>query len=547
MVWLATHFLKLRARADRRPDLVLLVFLLLMMNYRFSLKIIALAVVFILRPRINYKPDKIVWFYLLITALGLGNFVFINSDYSQGRLMLTLAGALIWLGCLMSYLQVRDMVQKTPTVLLGEKLRWFTLVNLFFSLIDLVKIMLATGVVNPFTQESPPPYGISSGDLIGGVFGEMHLVNTVVSGLLLLYFLHYRNPLFAFFSLIPFLLTGSNLATLILLAAMLYFIFTRQDKLLKCYTICTLMLFVVFYVKITPTNFSYMNRVISEKIKIIALPVSAPAVTASNVPDQGPVTPNRRAVQEKTKDQLIHEYIAWYRRSHPSLQAPADDHQILVSSIRKNQERSERQTHAVILRVIHHRDSITELKKQSAFFEYGELQKFNLGEKSGKVISFQQSLSYISGSWQYFLFGGGPGSFSSRLAFIASGIVADSRILTLLPFYETKAFSTNHKAIFKYLMYLDDATHSVSNLPFTWYNTLVSEYGLTGMFLFIFFYAGFFIRQWSLMGIGRVIFICMVAFLFFDYWFERLSVMIFFETLVLIVLKLRKNEDPVLQ
>lgn len=149
-----------------------------------------------------------------------------------------------------------------------------------------------------------------------------------------------------------------------------------------------------------------------------------------------------------------------------------------------------------------------------------------------------QTRDYLLSSYKNFLFGAGIGGFSSRLAFISSKIVTDSRILMALPKYENGAFTSNHKAIFKYLLFLDDEYHSITNLPFCWYNELLGEYGLLGLILFVVFYLGFFYKRIRLLTFGRLLLALMFLFFLFDYWYERLSVMVLFELLILLNIKI---------
>ena len=194
-------------------------------------------------------------------------------------------------------------------------------------------------------------------------------------------------------------------------------------------------------------------------------------------------------------------------------------------------------------KVFYLKDSLQKAKSAKQFFEYGRLKKFDLDKEAGKIISFRQTANYLRSGPGALFFGAGAGSFSSRQAFITSGIVEDSRLLMKLPHYETSEFKNNHEAIFKYLMYRDDETHSITNLPFCWYNQMLGEYGLFGALVFVVFYCGYFLKRFRLLSYGKLLLPAMLMFFLFDYWYERLSVVIVFEILMLLDLKIKAQEE----
>lgn len=530
---------KLREFVSKDVDLVLLLFLLLVTNYRFSFKILAIVAIYFYRPNFKFNKSGIVYFYVSFIFLSLFNLLVVSGDLSVNHTATVLGACLIWLACLLTFHQLQLFVEKNEIKKTVNTLKSLVFINLLFSVVDLIKIMIATQTINPYNQISPPPYGISSGDLIGGVFGEMHLVNMSISAFLLLFFLYQKNFLLSLLTLIPLLLTGSNLGTLITVMVLLYMLIIKRDLLVKYYILFTLAVVVIFYIKITPDNLSYFSKSLIK----LTHKSTVKQVESFDEEENRVITPVKS--DEDIKNEKIQNYL--FVMSGNRLKDTLDSvyflkQEYLKTEAKKKQKRND-YTHYV-------KDSLQNAKEKDKRFEYGKLKKFDFHKTPGKIISFQQVCDYLLSSWKSFFFGSGPGGFSSRLAFISSGIVDDSRILMALPVYENPEFTRNHKAIFKYLLFLDDKYHSITNLPFSWYNELLGEYGVVGLIIFIAFYLGFLFKRFKLLTFGKLLVALMLTFFLFDYWYERLSVMVLFEIIILLDIKMttekirnKKNEN----
>jgi hypothetical protein len=537
---------------DSKIDPVLLTFLLLLLNYRLSFKILALTAIFILRPHFRLQRNGVTLFYASMIALGLTNFA-LSADYSYQHSVIVLTGCATWLACLLTFHQLKLSVEACSIVKLTNTLKSLAIINLIASLIDFTKIVFVTHALNPYTQLLPPPYGISSGDFIGGVFGGLHLVNTIICSLLMIFFIYQNSATYTLICLLPFLLTGSNLGTIILTAVLLGVIFLKKGVVLKTIAVICIAFTCLFYIRITPENQRYMANVVSKILR----QVTHKAISHEHITNQVSLHKGNQATitsfrtKEKkrvhTKEELISMYI-WYKQKKQNAAKPINtvladvnvlkaintyEAKIKELELKKNKD------------IIDLKDSLVKAKSASSFFEYGKLKKFDLDGKSGKLISFEQTVNFLSSSPTRALLGGGIGSFSSRLAFITSGIVDDSRILLALPFYETPEFVQNHKALFKYLMYCYDETHSITNLPFCWYNEVFGEYGIVGFLLFLLFYCGYFARKAQWFSLGFMLLAAMLGFFFFDYWFERLSVVVIFELLMLLFIKMKEQKEVV--
>jgi hypothetical protein len=530
-------YTRLRTVLLDKMDPALLLFMVVMFNYRFSFKLIAIVGIYLYRPNFKIKLNGIVWFYLSMIFLGIINILFVHRNYSYNHVMTVLAGSLIWLTCLLSFHQISLAVAINSPAKLFNTLKLFAILNFCISVYDIIHVMFITGTINPYTQISPPPYGISSGDLVGGIFGKVHLVNTVISCFLLVFFIYQGSFLYALICLIPFLLTGSNLATIILIGMLAYILVFKKNMLIKYYAGYCIIITVLFYIKITPSNKAYMTSILTKVQKQFSKPIGVPVKPVSTNPE--------KPAKKLTKEELISRYIQYKKKLliDSVLEDELTSRKLVFNSLYAKQERQLKEEKARLDFTWYKKDSLQLAKTKSEFFDYGKLKTFDFENEPGKITSFKQTKDYLLQSWQNALFGAGIGSFSSRLAFITSGIADDSRILKAIPRYQTNEFKENHKAIFKYLMFLDDETHSITNLPFSWYNGLFGEYGLIGFFIFVFAYMAYFFKRMSLLSFGQLLLVSMIAFFLFDYWYERLSVIMLFELLLLFDIKIKSSNQ----
>tara|TARA_R110002020_G_scaffold122487_7_gene278031 strand:- start:41721 stop:43019 length:1299 start_codon:yes stop_codon:yes gene_type:complete len=157
-----------------------------------------------------------------------------------------------------------------------------------------------------------------------------------------------------------------------------------------------------------------------------------------------------------------------------------------------------------------------------------------------KIKSFFQTFEYWTSSITSFIFGAGGGSFSSRIAFIASGDYVGWFPDSLT--YASDEFKKYHLNIWTYDFNNPwDNRNNTANQPFSFYNQIIGEYGLIGLLIFILFYLGYFFRKWQMLSYSKFLLIALGGYFLLDYWFEYFSVIIIFELLVLVDVKERQN------
>ena len=161
---------------------------------------------------------------------------------------------------------------------------------------------------------------------------------------------------------------------------------------------------------------------------------------------------------------------------------------------------------------------------------------------AGKIIAWQQTYNYLSKHPAYTIRGCGIGNFSSKLAFKTSGL----KIAGSWPSkykYINNAFLRNHLDTYLYYFSKADGYHSAINSPASVYDQLISEYGMLGLIVYFIFYVGFFLKKFRYLSFGMPLIIILSGIFFFDYWFEQLSIVIFFELLMFLNLKERKLQN----
>ncbi len=159
--------------------------------------------------------------------------------------------------------------------------------------------------------------------------------------------------------------------------------------------------------------------------------------------------------------------------------------------------------------------------------------------KYGKTVAFVETGEYLINSPKNLMFGAGVGGFSSQLALRTSDIpgLNKSRLFQRIPAYVCPAFMLNHYAVFAAIYGMPPAYHSIRHFPSSTANQIAGEYGLLGILVFFVFYLFYFARRYKHMTFSLPILVMLCWFLLFDYLFEYLSVVIFFELFFLMDMK----------
>lgn len=157
-----------------------------------------------------------------------------------------------------------------------------------------------------------------------------------------------------------------------------------------------------------------------------------------------------------------------------------------------------------------------------------------------KIKSIYETIEYSTSSLRSFIFGSGGGNFSSRSAFISSGDYVSWYPQSLL--YVSEEFDRYHLGIWTHdFKNIWDNRNNTANQPFSFYNQIVGEYGLIGVIAFLLFYLGYIVKNRKKLIYSKFMVICLLGYFVLDYWFEYFSVIIIFELLLLLDLKLNSK------
>jgi hypothetical protein len=154
----------------------------------------------------------------------------------------------------------------------------------------------------------------------------------------------------------------------------------------------------------------------------------------------------------------------------------------------------------------------------------------------GKVTGLFQTINFIHQHPYKIITGNGIGNFSSKLAFRASGLGFAGGYPQKFA-YINPDFLSNHLDI--YLNFFSKKTdfHSLINNPDSVYDQLLAEYGILGLMAFLIYYLGFFLKHYKQLTYGLPILLLVLAVFFIEYWFEQLSILLFFELMLLLNIK----------
>ncbi|MES2480213.1 MAG: hypothetical protein V4561_14080 [Bacteroidota bacterium] len=282
------------------------------------------------------------------------------------------------------------------------------------------------------------------------------------------------------FSLIPFLLCGSNFGSMVLLLSLgVYFLVSKERLYVFKASFIIFLILIAFYGIITPYNahhtFAKLESIITRK----------------------PV------VDEAYQQEVENNTILVYKNGKNG---------------KGRLSKSEQET-------------VDRLEKRKGMILY------DFFSMPGKKTSYMQTKDFLKSSPQYLLFGAGLGRFSSNIAFNFSGVVDNSAMHRIFPSYQSPMFEKNHKSIYAYMKTTHVIFHSESNKPFSSYNQLLGEYGLIGFFLFCFGYIAYFLKRVDRRTHSIPIIIVLLFALNLNYFFEALNLLLFFETIMFLNIK----------
>ncbi len=519
-------------------DWQLLVFLTLFLDVKLAVKFFAILVIYLLRFnfrfKFSFKNSRLPLFYPAIIGIAFIGLVLNYTADGLNYLPVFFMGLTFWALCLLAIHQVKLAVEKNDTEVIHRTILAFFIINAAISLLNIGMIIWETGALNPYRYQGDyQKYFIQTGDYIRGVTLDTSTTNAVINGFGVIYFLVKKNSLMVLVCMAIMLLTGSNftnLALMIVLMAMFIFKTNRDQK--SVIVVCTVLL-AIFMAKVSPQNDLYTYQTIKNVVK----PPTLPPVTQMGAVSKPSLSP------EELRRQTAQNYLDSVKSKNQANQ-PQKSPARIIPSVGKGRyivpgpdintppfqtatdtDSEQRQLLAFIGT---HKSELPISSKNS--FSYG---------LPGKGIAFLQTLNFLQHHPLKMIAGDGIGNFSSKVAFKATGLGLEGGYPAKY-IYISNDFISNHLDVYLNFFSKKSELHSLANSPSSVYDQLLAEYGVLGVLAFCIFYLGFFIRQYKYLSYGLPVLALMLAVFFIDYWFEQLSVIVFFELLLLLNIKENK-------
>ncbi|MBV8388587.1 MAG: hypothetical protein JO080_02180 [Mucilaginibacter sp.] len=538
-----SFFRHLRKLIDWR----LLLFLVLFLNVKMVVKVPAIALIYLLqfdfKFGFSFKNSRLPLFYLLAMGIALLNWVISRNYFSVNYNIVLLTGIGFWVLCILAMHQIKLFVENNDTETIHRTIVAFFIINATLSFMNIAAIVWETGYLNPYTYQGQfQKYFISTGDYIRGLTFDTSTTNAVLNAFGCVYFLTKKDAGMLLLCMAVMLLTASNFTNMILLLCFaILFIFksTRDQKSLIA--VC-IMFLVVFMVKVSPQNYIYAHEVVKNTLHLNV--IQKTGTPKPNVPIT--LMPDSVLDADQRKQKIAQRYIdSTYLANHPleknitpSNTSKTDAGRIIIPKPDINTRPYQ-----------HIADTNDYQKRLLAFID---MHKNNLPISSqsnfkpnlpGKVTSWQQTLHFLQNHPFKLLMGDGLGNFSSKLAFRVSGLgFAGGYPQKYI--YVDPDFLSNHLDVYLNYFSKNKDQHSLSNSPDSVYDQLLGEYGVLGVIAFFIWYIWYFLKHYKILTYGLPILLLMMALLFIAYWFEQLSILVFFELLLL--LDIKENSPKIL-
>lgn len=530
----------------QRIDWKLFFFLLLFLNVKMILKVVALLIIYLFRPNFRFgfsfkKNSKLPLFYVLMIGIAILNWIltggFLNTNYNIAML----TGIGFWVLCILAVHQIKGMVETTSVQIVHNTLLLFFIVNALFSFLDLARIVLETGAVNPYTYQGlHQKYFIGTGDAIKGITFDSSGTNALINTFGVIYSLKKSKFYVTLLCMSVLLLTASNFTNILLLAAFLFLFIFQSDRNQKSILfVCSFML-LIFLTKISPQNGTYVTGFLRGKLAIVK-------TSSKPVKDKTPLLEKPDSLlgadekKQKTAmlylDSLYKARTLIEKKEVAQVNLPVDAPFIKPSIPKPN----------IHTEPFQKNKDTTELQKRLLEFAETKINEFDTSlrkvkrrKEPGKLVAIKQTINFFEQHPLKIFTGAGMGNFSSKLAFRTSGLGMAGGYSSKYV-YINDDFKNNHLKLYLDYFSKEMELHSLTNTPNSVYDQLLAEYGLAGVFSFIFFYIGYFFKKINRRSYAAPLLLIFLGALAAEYWFEQLSVIIVFELLLFLNTKETKE------
>ncbi|HEY4335378.1 MAG TPA: hypothetical protein VGM89_05760 [Puia sp.] len=503
----------------RNINVPLLVFLILFLNVKFVIKVVAIVFLLLyernLHFGLSFRRSRLPLFYFLMLAVEGVKYLFVVRNYSLNYLLVFGMGMLQWLFCLLAIHHLKLYVDRDSPERIHNTIRAFYLANFVVSLLFVGVLVLHPawltmywGAGADISFNHP-----SAGDTILGISFDSSTANATINCLGLIYFLYKRDTRFSILCLLVTISCTSNTTFIFTEITLALMVLTVRSKALRIRSLIAMVSMVVLYLLASAHNREYIRNYF---VQLYIL----------NKDTSLAVRQDDSILVRNGHDSLVRTPVAIgddaYKVNKKGLRRAFDN----LLSIEERPASRERASEV---------DSIEKGKINDSTI-YPVVSETAYKSKPGKLISFAQTYYFLKMSVRHLLFGSGVGNFSSKLAFRVSG----SGVLGTYPQkyrYVSPEFRYNHLKTYQFYANQDASRHSVLNFPFSVYNQISGEYGLTGILLFCFGYLWYFVSRFRRLSYGRYMLCALLAFFLMEYWFELFTLVILFELFLLLNIK----------
>lgn len=448
----------------RNINVPLLVFLVLFLDVKFVIKVIAILFLLVyernLQFGLSFKRSRLPLFYVFILAIELIKYFVVIRNFSLNYLLVFGMGMLQWLLCILAIHHLKLYVDRDSPEKIHQTIRAFYLLNfavsLFFMLVLIIHPIWLTywGAGADISINHP-----SAGDTILGISFDSSTANATINCLGLIYFLYKRDILFSVLCLLVVISCTSNTTFLFTEVTLGLMVLTVRSKALRIRAIVAVVSMVVLYLLVSAHNREYIRNyfvqlyILNKDTSLIAHQDDSVLVKdGGDSLVKAPVAPGNDA----------------YKVNKKGLKKAFGNLLSLDEKLPGRERASEI-------------DSIERGKFTDSSI-YPVISDMAYKSKPGKLISFAQTYFFLKMNSRHLLFGSGVGNFSSKLAFRVSGSGVQGTYPKKFQ-YISPEFRYNHLKTYQFYANQDASRHSVLNFPFSVYNQISGEYGLIGILL----------------------------------------------------------------
>jgi hypothetical protein len=303
------------------------------------------------------------------------------------------------------------------------------------------------------------------------------------------------------------LATGSNFTNYLLLGVFAYLFIFKSDREQKGGIALCILIGVVFLGKVSPQNQKYTAEVVNRWLP------AQNKVTKTTDPDS--------AQKMQVWQQWNNIRFSYINHWKPKPSIPAAD--INTPPYQSRADTSEDQR------------ALIQFKEQNrASLPLADLSGLpEDGHRPGKLLAFEEIGQFFKTHPSRIPTGDGPGNFSSKLAFRATGLELYGKYPKSLTYIHPD-FLQNHLQLFLSYFAKSKENHSLIHSPDSVYGQLLGEYGLIGLLAFLVGYVVFFAKKIKGTAYSLPLLGILLGAFFVGYWFEQLSIVVLFELMVFV-------------